>query len=284
MDIHKNARLTLKMREQMAKTVVEQGVALKHAAICFNVSTRTAAKWVGRYRKQGIDGLWDLSSKPHRSPRQTCSTLLEKVFALRRLRWNGWRIAHELGLSRATVSRILRRAGMNRLPSLDPPPPVQRYEHERPGDMIHFDIKCLACIRQPGHRVTRQLQNRSRGAGWEYLHVAIDDHSRLSFAAILPDQTSNSATEFFHHAQAHFARFRLLHPAGAHRQWTLLSQRSVRLRHAPTKHPPPIHPALHPAHKRKSRALHPDRDPRMGLCPHLSKLRRKTETTPTMAA
>jgi len=207
MDIHKNARLTLKMREQMAKTVVEQGVALKHAAICFNVSTRTAAKWVGRYRKQGTEGLWDLSSKPHRSPRQTCSTLLEKVFALRRLRWNGWRIAHELGLSRATVSRILRRAGMNRLPSLDPPPPVQRYEHERPGDMIHFDIKCLACIRQPGHRVTRQLQNRSRGAGWEYLHVAIDDHSRLSFAAILPDQTSNSATEFFHHAQAHFARF-----------------------------------------------------------------------------
>ncbi len=207
MDIHKNARLTLKMREQMARTVVEQGVTLKQAAVCFNVSARTVVKWVGRYREHGRDGLKDLSSRPHRSPRRTCSTLLEKVLALRRLRWNGWRIARELGLSRATVSRILRRAGMNRLPSLDPPPPVQRYEHEHPGDMIHFDIKCLACIRQPGHRVTGQLQNRSRGAGWEYLHVAIDDHSRISCAAMLPDQTSHSATLFFHQAQAHFARF-----------------------------------------------------------------------------
>ena len=207
MDIHKNARLTFKMREQMARTVVEQGLTLKQAAVRFNVSPATAAKWVGRYREQGVAGLWDLSSRPHRSPRQTPSSLLEKVFALRRLRSNGWRIAHELGLSRATVSRILRRVGMNRLPSLDPPPPVQRYEHERPGDMIHFDIKCLACIRQPGHRVTHQMQNRSRGAGWEYLHVAIDDHSRIGFAAMLPDQTSNSATQFFYRAQAHFARF-----------------------------------------------------------------------------
>jgi transposase InsO family protein len=207
MDYHQNARTMVRSREQMAKMVLDEGKTLKAAAARFEVSARTAAKWVGRYREQGRDGLLDLSSKPHRSPRQTSSTLLEKVFALRRLRWNGWRIARELALSRATVSRILRRAGMNRLPSLDPPPPVQRYEHERPGDMIHFDIKCLACIRQPGHRVTRQLQNRSRGAGWEYLHVAIDDHSRISFAAILPDQTSHSATLFFHQTQAHFARF-----------------------------------------------------------------------------
>jgi transposase InsO family protein len=207
MDYHQNARTVVRSREQMARMVIYEGSTLKAAAMRFEVSPKTAAKWVRRYREHGRAGLADLSSRPHRSPRQTSSTLLEKVFALRRLRYNGWRIARELGLSRATVSRTLRRAGLNRLPSLDPPPPVVRYEHERPGDMIHFDIKCLACIRQPGSRVTRQPQKRSRGAGWEYLHVAIDDHSRISFAALMPDQTHQSATRFFHQAQAHFARF-----------------------------------------------------------------------------
>src|SRR5208282_601135 len=207
MDYHQNARTMVRSREQMARMVIYDGTTLKAAAGRFEVSAKTAAKWVRRYRKQGLAGLRDLSSRPHRSPRQTSSTLLEKVFALRRLRYNGWRISRELGLSRATISRILRRAGLNRLASLDPPPPVVRYEHEHPGDMIHFDIKCLACIRQPGSRVTRQPQKRSRGAGWEYLHVAIDDHSRISFAALMPDQTHQSATCFFHRAQAQFARF-----------------------------------------------------------------------------
>jgi len=207
MDYHKNARLTVHSREQMAKMVVDRRCTLKAAGLAFNVSPKTAAKWVLRYRQLGQAGLGDLSSKPHRSPRQTHSTLLEKVFAFRRLRWNGWRIAHEVGISRATVSRVLRRAGLHRLPALDPPPPVIRYERDHPGDMIHFDIKCLARIRQPGYRVTGLMQKRSRGAGWEYLHIAIDDHSRLSFAAILPDQTHQSAIRFFHMAQAHFARF-----------------------------------------------------------------------------
>jgi transposase InsO family protein len=207
MDYHKNARLTVHSREQMAKMVINRGSSLKAAAMAFNVSPKTAAKWVQRYRQRGQAGLCDLSSKPHRSPRQTHSTLLEKVFAFRGLRWNGWRIAHEVGLSRATVSRVLRRAGLRRLPPLVPAPAAVRYERDNPGDMIHFDIKCLACIRQPGHRVTGRLQKRSRGAGWEYLHVAIDDHSRLSFAAMLPDQTHQSAIRFFHMAQAHFTGF-----------------------------------------------------------------------------
>jgi transposase InsO family protein len=123
------------------------------------------------------------------------------------LRWNGWRIARELHLSRATISRILRRAGMSRLRSLDPPPPVQRYEHKHPGDMIHFDIKRLARFNKPGHRVTGVLGKESRGAGYEYLHVAIDDHSRIAFAAILPDQSHRSAILFFLMARAYFNRF-----------------------------------------------------------------------------
>src|SRR5208283_339172 len=131
----------------------------------------------------------------------------EKVLALRRLRYNGWRIARELSLSRATVSRILRRAGLNRLRSLDPPPPVTRYEHAHPGDLVHFDIKRLARIVRPGHRIHGDRTQKTRGAGYEYLHIAIDDHSRLSFAALLPDQTHRSAIRFFLMARAHYARF-----------------------------------------------------------------------------
>jgi transposase InsO family protein len=207
MDYHQNARLTIHSREQLARCVVLDGCTLKAAAARFHVSAKTAAKWVGRYRDGGSAALTDRSSRPHRCSRPTSSTLIEKVLALRRLRWNGWRIAHELKTSRANVSRILRRAGMNRLRSLDPPPPVMRYEHKRPGDLIHFDIKRLARIVKPGHRVHGDRTQGTRGAGWEYLHIAIDDHSRISFAAILPDQTHTSALRFFHMTRAFYSRF-----------------------------------------------------------------------------
>jgi transposase InsO family protein len=132
---------------------------------------------------------------------------LEKVLSLRRLRWNGWRIARETTLSRATVSRILRRAGMNRLRSLDSPPPVVRHEHKHPGDLVHFDIKRLARIVKPGHRIHGDRTRKTYKAGYEYLHIVIDDHSRLSFAAILPDQTHVSAIRFFHMARSFYSRF-----------------------------------------------------------------------------
>ena len=144
MDYHQNARLTVSLREELARRVLLEKVTLKLAAASFNVSAKTAAKWVRRYREGGAEGLRDRSSRPCLCYRQTPSAFIERVLALRRLRWNGWRIARETRLSRATVSRILRRAGMNRLRSLDPPPPVVRYEHKHPGDLIHFDIKRLA--------------------------------------------------------------------------------------------------------------------------------------------
>jgi transposase InsO family protein len=207
MDYHQNARLTIYSREQLARTVLQGGVTLKSAAADFNVSAKTAAKWVRRYREHGPTGLPDRKSQPHRSPRKTTSAVVARVIELRRQRCNGWRIARELHLSRATVSRILRRAGLNRLCSLDPPPPVIRYEHPHPGDLIHFDIKRLARIEKPGHRVTGNRSEESRGAGWEYLHIAIDDHSRISFAALLPDQSHQSAIRFFLMARGHYARF-----------------------------------------------------------------------------
>ena len=207
MDYHQNARLTVHSREHLARRVIEQGLTLKLAAASFNVSQKTASKWVRRYREGGSAALADRSSRPLRCYRSTSSTLIEKVLALRRLRWNGWRIASELRLSRATVSRILRRNGMNRLRSLDPPPPVVRYEHKYPGSLIHFDIKRLARIIKPGHRVHGDRTKETRGAGYEYLHIVIDDHTRLAFAAILPDQTHASAIRFFHMARAFYSRF-----------------------------------------------------------------------------
>jgi len=225
MDYHQNARLMVHQREQLARKVLHQGCTLKLAAASFNVSAKTCAKWVRRFKEGGLEALPDRSSRPRRCYRPTSSTLVENVLALRRLRWNGWRSAREVKLSRATVSRILTRHGMNRLRSLDPPPPVVRYEHKAPGDLIHFDIKRLARIVKPGHRIHRDRSLESRGAGWEYLHIAIDDHSRLSFAAVLPDQTHRSAIRFFLMARAHYARFgisirRLLTDNGScYRDW-----------------------------------------------------------------
>ena len=226
MDYHQNARLTVHSREQLARLVAERSGTLKAAAAAFNVSAKTAAKWVRRYRERGRAGLADLSSRPHRCPRQTPSILLEKVFQLRRQRLNGCHIAREPKLSRATVSRILRRAGMNRLRSLDPPPPVIRYEHKRPGDLVHFDIKRLARIRRPGHRVTGDRRKESRGVGWEYLHIAIDDHSRIAFSAILPDQSHHSAMRSSSWPGP-FMRLRHLHPTRVDRQRLLLQALAV---------------------------------------------------------
>ena len=207
MDYHQNARLTVHSGEQLAKMIIDCGSTNKAAARLFRVSEKTAAKWVRRYREQGPAGLKDRSSRPHRSPNKTVFSLSERVLVLRRLRWNGWRIAHELKLRRATVSRILRRAGLNHLRSLDPPPPVVRYEHNHPGDLVHFDIKRLAHIHRPGHAITGNPRHHVRGVGYQYLHVAIGDHSRIGFAALLPDQSRHSSMRFFRMARAHFARF-----------------------------------------------------------------------------
>lgn len=191
----------------MARKVLIERCTLGAAAASFHVSQKTAAKWVRRFREGGSKALQDRSSRPRHCYRPTSSTLIEKVLSLRQLRWNGWRIARETGLSRTTVSRILRRAGMNRLRSLNPPPPVVRYEHKHPGDLIHFDIKRLARIVKPGHRIHGDRTQETRGAGYEYLHIVIDDHTRLAFAAILPDQKHTSAIRFFHMARLFYSRF-----------------------------------------------------------------------------
>ena len=207
MDIHKNARLTLIFREQLAKKVTVEGFTLKQAAACFNVSAKTAAKWVVRYRQQGREGLLDRSSRPHRLRRPTAPELVDRVAALRRQRWTGVRIAHHTGLSRATISRILCRLKLSRIRDLEPPLPVQRYEHAAAGDLLHLDIKKLGRIAKPGHRVTGDPADRVRRVGWEYVHVAVDDHSRIAFSDIYPNEQGASVAHFLTAALAYYARF-----------------------------------------------------------------------------
>jgi transposase InsO family protein len=205
MDYHKNARTTVWSREQMARQV-EQGSTLASAAAFAQVSTKTAAKWVGRYRQLGMAGLMDGSCRPRHLRRPTKPEQVALIEGLRRQRWTGLRISQQTGLSRATVSRVLRRLKLSRVRDLEPRQPVHRYEHLRPGDLLHLDIKKLGRIAKPGHRVTGNLADRTRRVGWEYVHVAIDDHSRIAFSAILPDEKASSTVAFLHQALAYYAR------------------------------------------------------------------------------
>ncbi len=272
MDYHQNARLTIHSREQLASKVVERGWTLKQAAACFSVSAKTAAKWVCRYRELGPAGLRDRSSRPRRWPRQTCSSLVERVLALRRERWTGLRIAQQTGLSRAIVSRILRRAKLSRMRDLEPPSPVRRYEHAAPGDLLHLDIKRLVRIARPSHRVTGDRRDTVRGIGVEYVHVAINDYSRIAFSAIRPDEKRASVLHFLADALAYYARFGIRFRAvltdngPAYRSRAFAQAcRALDLKH-------PLHPALHPAHQRQGRAIYPDCSARMGLRTHVPEL------------
>jgi transposase InsO family protein len=206
MDTHKNARLTPKGREDMVRAVVDYGRSKAAAARQFNTTPKTVGKWVERFRAEGVDGLQDRSSKPLSSPGQTPPATCVAVETLRRRRYTGQQIAAELGISPATVSRILHRMGLNRLSALEPAEPVRRYERERPGEMIHVDIKKLGRFNGIGHRITgdRRGQSNSRGVGWEYVHVAIDDHSRIAFAKVMRSEKRRCATTFLKEAVAYY--------------------------------------------------------------------------------
>jgi transposase InsO family protein len=204
MNIHKNARLTPLGRERIVLQVLG-GRTLEAAGRAAGVCPRTVRKWVARYRSEGLAGLADRSSRPHRLYRPTPAAIVEKVETLRRQRWTGKQIAAEVGVSPATVSRILRRLGLNRIAGLEPAEPVRRYEREHPGELIHIDIKKLGRFERIGHRITGDpQQGKSRGAGWEFVHVCIDDASRLAFSRILPDEKKESAVAFLHAAVAYY--------------------------------------------------------------------------------
>lgn len=207
MNIHKNARTTPYSRAEIVRRVTVLGEAPKAVAAAFGVSKRTVAKWLARHRAEGEAGLADRSSRPHCMPSATPADVIEQVIALRRQRLCGKQIAKNLGLSPATVSRILRKARLSRMRDLDPPEPVRRYERKHPGELIHIDIKKLGRFDRVGHRITgdRHGQSNSRGIGWEFVHVCIDDASRIAFSQVLGDEKKQSAIAFLHAAIAYYA-------------------------------------------------------------------------------
>jgi transposase InsO family protein len=206
MNIHKNAALTPSRRAQLVRRILA-GDTVKGAAAAFTVSPRTASKWLARYRSGGWAALQDRSSRPKHLRKPTPLLLREEVIALRRKKLTGRHIAQHTGLSRATVSRILRHEKLSRWRDLVPAAAVVRYERDHPGELLHIDIKKLVRIVRPSHRVTGNRRDTVKGHGWEYVFVAIDDHSRLAHAAILPNEQQTSAVAFLKQAVAHYERF-----------------------------------------------------------------------------
>lgn len=194
MNNHKGARLTPHSRALLVRRIADEGLRPEEAAHAAGVSVRTAYKWLKRYREEGIDGLQTRSSRPHHCPHRTPADVVDWMVEQRRERHTYRQIAMEKGLASATVGRWLQRKGLNRLAALEPAEPIKRYEHEAPGDLLHLDIKKLGRFWKPGHRVTGDPQKgKSYGAGWEYVHIAIDDHSRVAFADLATDETAWSA-------------------------------------------------------------------------------------------
>jgi transposase InsO family protein len=216
MKLHANAALSLRQRERMVSRVIEHGWSLTQAAEAAEVSERTCSKWVARYRAEGKLGLLDRSSAPHRVANRTDEHAIHAIAALRRLRFTGPEIAEVLDRPLSTVSGILTRIGMGRLGRLGLEP-AQRYQRERPGELVHIDIKKLGRIqggaghRMTGHkhynpRATDRDGIRRRSVGWDYVHIAIDDCTRLAYAEVLADEKATSAVAFLRRAIAFYRR------------------------------------------------------------------------------
>ena len=205
MDIHKNARLTPQSRALLVRRVLEDGWSVGQASDAGGVSERTGWKWVARFREGGLESLADRSSRPRRS-RGTGARTRRRILQLRRARLTCRKIASKVRRSRATVARILKAAGLSRLRALDaPPPPVVRYEYNRPGGLLHLDTKKLARIDGIGHRITGCRRGMKRGIGYDFAHICIDDYSRVAYVEILPDECGATAAAFFRRAVAWFA-------------------------------------------------------------------------------
>jgi transposase InsO family protein len=206
MDIHKNARLTPSGRERMVRMILS-GQTPQAVSEAVGVCPRTVRKWVRRYKAESLAGLQDRSSRPQRLRQPTSQATIGRIEALRRQRLTGQAIAAEVGVSPATVSRVLKRLGLNKLSALEPAEPVRRYEREHPGELIHIDIKKLGKFSRTGHRITgdRTGQSKTRGIGWEFVHVCIDDASRIAFSQIKPDERKRSAVAFLRAAIAYYA-------------------------------------------------------------------------------
>jgi transposase InsO family protein/transposase-like protein len=215
MRLHANALLGPKGREVMVLRVLEQGWSVTEAAQAAGVSGRTCSKWIARYRIEGRFGLIDRPSTPRRVPHRTPEDRVELIASLRRLRMTGAEIAFCLGMALSTVSAILTRIGLGKLSRLEPPEPPNRYERRHPGELLHVDVKKLGIISGVGHRISgrRESQNATRrarragaGKGWEFVHVCVDDCTRLAYVEVLADEKATTAVGFLRRAIAFYDR------------------------------------------------------------------------------
>jgi transposase InsO family protein len=204
--LHRNAKTTVHMRRLVVHRVREQQWRVAAAASAAGIAARTAYKWLARHRAGGEAALADRPSAPHHRPRRTGEAVIAAILAARQQRLTAWAIAVRLQVPRSTVAAILARHGVNRLASLEPVAPVTRYERTRPGELVHLDIKPLGRILRVGHRFDDRRRSHRVGAGWEYVHVAIDDYSRAAYVEVLPDQTGATAAAFLRRTVRWFAR------------------------------------------------------------------------------
>jgi len=205
MNTHKNARLTFARRLEMVLEITTGVASVAAAARSARVTPATTRKWLGKYLVHGEAGLADASSRPARSPRALEPAKALAIVELRKKRLTHARIAVAVGVSKSTVGRVLRRAGLSLLSSLEPAEPLVRYEHAAAGDMLHIDTKKLGRIERPSHRVTGNRRDSVDGAGWEFLFVAVDDHARIGFTAMHPDERQGSAVAFLQAAVTYYA-------------------------------------------------------------------------------
>ncbi len=206
MKLHRNAKTTPAMRALLVHRIRQEHWPATEAAAAAGISVRTTYKWLRRHRVGGRPALEDASSRPRRQPRRTAPAVMARIVAARYERRTAWAIAVQLQIPRSTVAAILARAGLNRLARLTPPAPVVRYEWPHPGDLVHLDVKPLGRIAGVGHRIHGDRRARVHGIGWEYAHVAVDDHSRAAYVEVLPDQTGATTAAFLQRTVAWFAR------------------------------------------------------------------------------
>ena len=265
MKLHANAALSLNQRRRMVRRVVDQGWPLAKAAEAAEVSGRTCRKWVRRYQAEGEAGLLDRSSAPGSIPHRTPEDRVKVIAALRRLRMTAAEIAFCLGMALSTVSAVLTRIGLGKLSRLEPPEPPNRYERRHAGELLHVDVKKLGRIRGAGHRVTgKRTQRRTTytpdgrrigDAGWEFVHVCIDDATRLAYVEVLADEKATTAAGFLRRAVAFYRRHgisaeRVMSDNGSCYRSTIhaLACRALGLRHLRTR-------PYRPQHQRQSMCL-----------------------------
>jgi len=201
MHVHANAKTTPVLRLELVERH-QAGETVQELARALGLSRTTVYKWLARFRGEGPSGLLDRPSAPQRIPHKIKRSVARSILRLRKKRWLMADIGARLRMAVSTVAAVLKRLGWSRLPLIDPPPPVVRYEREKPGDLLHVDTKKLGRFREMGHRIDGRRHSANAGVAWEYVHVCVDDHSRVACAEVLPDERKESAVGFLRRAVA----------------------------------------------------------------------------------